>query len=123
MQLETAVSYYDKVMRIVTAMRDTGALPMYFVRYERVISDFREEVGGMIDFLGLDWEDALLDYQSTAKSRHISTPSASQVIQPLYTSSIGKWRNFQPWIGERFGPLETWVTEWGYSETPSEHPG
>jgi tetratricopeptide (TPR) repeat protein len=115
LQLDTAVSYYGKVMHIVTAMRDADALPMHFVRYERVISDFREEVGEMVTFLGLQWEDALLDYRSTAKSRHISTPSASQVIQPLYTSSIGKWRNFQPWIGDRFGALESWVKEWGYS--------
>lgn len=114
LQLDTAVSYYGKVMKIVTAMRDARALPMHFVRYERVIDEFTEEVGNMIGFLGLEWEDALRDYQSTAKARHISTPSASQVIQPLYTSSIGKWRNFQPWIGDRFEPLEPWVEEWGY---------
>ncbi len=114
LQLETAVSYYGKVMKIVTAMRDAGALPMHFVRYEQVIGDFTGEVGKMIRFLGLEWEDSLLDYQSTAKSRRISTPSASQVIQPLYTSSIGKWRHFLPWIGDRFEPLEPWVREWGY---------
>lgn len=122
LQLDTAVSYYGKVMNIVTAMRDAGALPIHFVRYERVISDFREEVGDMIEFLDLEWEDSLLDYQSTAKSRHISTPSAPQVIQPLYTSSIGKWRNFQPWIGEQFGPLEPWVREWEYP-VELEHSG
>jgi hypothetical protein len=69
----------------------------------------------MVGFLGLDWEDALFDYQATARSRHISTPSAAQVIQPLYTSSIGKWWNFQPWIGDRFEPLERWVKEWSYT--------
>lgn len=116
LQLDTAVSYYGKVMNIVTAMRDADVLPMHFVRYERVISDYRKEVEAMTGFLGLEWEDALLDYQSTARSRHISTPSASQVIQPLYTSSIGKWRNFQPWVGDQFGPLESWVREWGYPE-------
>jgi tetratricopeptide (TPR) repeat protein len=116
LQLDTAVSYYGKVMNIVTAMRDADVLPMHFVRYERVISDYREEVEAMTGFLGLEWEDALLDYQSTARSRHISTPSASQVIQPLYTSSIGKWRNFQPWIGDQFEPLESWVREWDYPE-------
>ncbi len=122
LQLDTAASYYGKVMSIVTAIRDAGTLPMHFVRYERVISDFRDEVEEMIRFLGLDWEDSLLDYRSTAKSRHISTPSASQVIQPLYTSSIGKWRNFQPWIGDQFGPLELWAREWGYP-AESEHSG
>ena len=115
LRLETAVSYYGKVMKIVTAMRDAEALPMHFVRYEEVIGDFTHEIGGMVGFLGLEWEDALFDYQATARSRHISTPSAAQVIQPLYTSSIGKWWNFQPWIGDRFEPLERWVKEWSYT--------
>jgi len=115
LQLNTAVSYYDRVMKIVASVRDARVLPMHFVRYESVINDFNDEIGKLIEFLNLKWEDALLDYQATARSRQISTPSASQVIQPLYTNSIGKWQNFQPWIGEQFSPLESWVKEWGYA--------
>ena len=62
--------------------------------------------------------DALFDYQATAKSRHISTPSASRVIQPLYTTSIGKWKHYQEWIGTSFEPLDKWVEEWGYKKAP-----
>jgi hypothetical protein len=114
LQLDTAVSYYDQVMSIVKNMRDKHALPMHFVRYERVIADFTGEMKSLIGFLGLQWEDALFDYRETAKSRYISTPSAAQVIQPLYTSSIGKWKHFREWIGAEFDPLEKWVNEWGY---------
>ncbi|HSM68656.1 MAG TPA: sulfotransferase [Xanthomonadales bacterium] len=115
LKLETAVSFYDQVMSVIAGVHDAQALAMHFVRYENVVDDFETEVRALIEFLGLDWEHALFDYQLTAKSRDIRTPSSSQVIQPLYTSSIGKWRHYQEWIGTRFEPLDKWVEKWGYS--------
>jgi len=114
LDLETAVAYYDQVMKIIVKIRDEEAFPMHFIRYENVIKNYVTEVKALTDFLELEWEDALLDYQETAKSRHIRTPSASQVIQPLYTSSIGKWKHYEKWIGARFEPLDIWAKEWGY---------
>jgi hypothetical protein len=49
-------------------------------------------------------------------ARDINTPSASQVIQPLYTSSIGKWKHYQEWTGSSLDPLSKWVKKWGYPE-------
>jgi tetratricopeptide (TPR) repeat protein len=116
LKLETAATFYDQVMNIVAGVEDAGALAMHFIRYEKVIQSFECEVGALIRFLGLEWEDSLFDYQATAKARDIITPSAPQVIQPLYTSSIGKWSHYEKWIGSKFGPLDKWVERWGYSE-------
>ena len=115
--LDTAADYYDRVMRIVTGMRDTGALAMHFVKYESVVDDFRESVGAIAGFLGLEWEDSLADYRATAISRTVSTPSAAQVVQPLFTTSVGKWKHYRPWLKSDFEPLEKWVGEWGYEAT------
>jgi len=114
LDLKTAAAYYDQVMNIVVKIRDAEVFPMHLIRYENVIKNFADEVKSLIGFLELEWEDSLLDYQATAKSRHISTPSASQVIQPLYTSSIGKWKHYQEWIGSNFESLDKWVEEWSY---------
>lgn len=116
LDLDTAVSYYDQVMKVIAGVRDTGAFPMHFVRYEQVVQNYADEVKALTDFLGLEWEPGLLDYQGTAKARYISTPSAFQVTQPLYTSSIGKWRHYLEWIGTSLEPLEKWVDEWGYRQ-------
>ena len=117
LKLETAVSFYDQVMNVIAGAHDAQALAMHFTRYEKVVDDFETEVGALIEFLRLDWEHALFDYQLTAKARDIRTPSSSQVIQPLYTSSIGKWRHYQEWIGACFEPLDKWVKKWGYPLT------
>lgn len=114
LRLDTAVAFYDQVMNVVSGVHDAAAFAMHFVRYETVIENFEDEVGRLVQFLGLAWEDALLDYQATAKSRDVRTPSASQVIRPLYTSSIGKWKHYAEWIGDSFQPLDKWVSKWGY---------
>lgn len=116
LKLETASAFYNQVMNIVAGVADAGAFAMHFIRYEEVIKNFKDEVGALISFLGLEWEDSLFDYQATARARDIVTPSAPQVIQPLYTSSIGKWRHYEKWIGNKFGPLDYWVKKWGYPE-------
>jgi len=114
LKLDTAAAFYGQVMNIVEAVRQAEAFSMHFVRYEKVIEDFTGEVTALTDFLEMEWEDGLLEYQATAKARDVTTPSASQVIQPLYISSIGKWKNFREWIGSSLEPLEPWVTHWGY---------
>lgn len=118
LNLDTAVAYYDQVMELISKVRDANILQMHFIRYENVVGNFADEVKALTDFLDLEWEDALFDYQATAKSRHISTPSASQVTQPLYTTSIGKWEHYEEWIGASFDPLDSWVDKWGYQEDP-----
>ncbi|MGD2129853.1 MAG: sulfotransferase [Lysobacterales bacterium] len=115
LRLETAAAFYDQVMNVIVGVHEASDLPMHFIRYEEVIVNFDDEVRPLIEFLGLAWEDALRDYQSTARARDVATPSASQVIQPLYASSIGKWKHFEQWIGSSFESLDKWVEKWGYA--------
>jgi tetratricopeptide (TPR) repeat protein len=115
LRLESAVSYYDQVMSLARVYIDRLSIPVHLVRYESVISDFDDEVGGVLAYLGLPWEDAVRQYQAVASQRRISTPSARDVIRPLYSTSIGKWRNYEDLIDGRFEPLATWVDYWGYA--------
>jgi hypothetical protein len=79
-----------------------------------VITDFDTEVKDVLNFLGLPWEDGVRDYQSTARQRRISTPSAQDVTRPLYATSIGKWQNYRELIGGHFEHLQKWVEYWEY---------
>jgi len=114
LKLETAVRYYDQVMSLAKLYKDRLSIPMHVIRYESVITDFDDQVNGVLEYLGLPWEDGVRDYQSTARQRRISTPSARDVTRPLYASSIGKWRHYREQIGGQFDPLRKWVEYWGY---------
>jgi hypothetical protein len=52
----------------------------------------------IIEFCGLIWDPACLDFHKN--DRQVSTPSLWQVRQPIYKSSMEKWRNYEPWLGE-----------------------
>jgi tetratricopeptide (TPR) repeat protein len=112
--LDTAAAYYDAVMGLVQACRRKLPLAVHDVRYESVIADFDGTVRSLLSFLGLGWDDAVRGYAETAKGRTIATPSASQVVRPLYTSSIGKWRNYRRFLEPVLPVLAPWVAAFGY---------
>jgi hypothetical protein len=63
------------------------------VRYEDVVRDLEGEARRLIAFCGLDWSDACLAFHET--ERMVRTASANQVRQPLYATSVGRWRRFE----------------------------
>src|SRR6185503_8173112 len=96
--LDSAVGYYDAVMALVDASRTKLPLDLHVVKYESVVADFDAAVRELLAFLGLDWNDAVRDFATTAKKRAIGTPSATQVVRPIYGSAQGKWRNYRRYL-------------------------
>lgn len=68
------------------------------VDYEDLVSNPEPIERKIIDFLGLPWNDAVLDY--TGNRRAINTASRWQVRQPLHTGSVERWRRYEPWISD-----------------------
>ena len=68
------------------------------VEYETLIADREAETRRLIAFCGLDWDDACLAPERN--SRVVKTPSLWQVRQPVYNSSVERWRRYEPWLGE-----------------------
>ena len=66
---------------------------MLEVQYEDVVNNLEEQARRLVDFCGLDWNPRCLDFHNTERS--IRTASLAQVRQPLYSSSIGRWRRYE----------------------------
>ncbi len=62
------------------------------VDYENIVADQRAQTSKLLSHCGLDWEEGCLDFHTSTKA--VATPSASQVRQPLYNNSIGKWKRY-----------------------------
>jgi hypothetical protein len=71
------------------------ALPgkILHVQHEDVLDDLEGQVRRMLDYLGLPFEPACLDFHTT--ERAVRTASSSQVRQPLNRKGIGAWRPFE----------------------------
>lgn len=66
---------------------------VHHVRYEDLVNNLEQESKKIIEFCGLEWEEGCLDFHKT--ERTVSTLSAGQVRNKVYTSSIGKWKGYK----------------------------
>jgi tetratricopeptide (TPR) repeat protein len=72
---------------------------MLDVRYEDVVADVEQQARRVVEHCGLEWNDACLAFYETRRS--VQTASATQVRQPIYRSSVGRWRRY----GDLLRPL------------------
>ncbi|RLJ59390.1 tetratricopeptide repeat protein [Litoreibacter meonggei] len=63
------------------------------IKYEGLIADPEAQSRGLVEAVGLEWEDACLSFYET--KREVRTLSATQVRQPMYSSSVGAWKKFE----------------------------
>ncbi|WP_291845056.1 tetratricopeptide repeat-containing sulfotransferase family protein [Maricaulis sp.] len=77
------------------------------IAYEDVVADLDGEARRLIAHCGLDWEPACLDFHNQAGS--VATASSVQVRQPLYSSSIGRWKRH----AEALRPMRAILEEGG----------
>jgi cytochrome c-type biogenesis protein CcmH/NrfG len=96
--------YYLQYQRLMDHWH--AVLPGYVldVRYEAVVADLDGQVARILDFCGLPFEEQCLRFHET--ERAVKTASSEQVRQPIYSSSVNLWRNYEPYIGELVHILE-----------------
>lgn len=115
LDLNTSAEYYDRVMSLMELARRKLALELHEVRYERVVADLEAEARALAEFIGVGFDPQMLDYRAKALAREIGTPSARQVVQPLYTHSISRWRRYQAQLEPVLPVLNPWAERYGYS--------
>jgi hypothetical protein len=86
--------YYRQYDRLMGHWRKTlPAGRMLEVRYEDVIDDLETWARRIVDHCGLDWDPACISFHEAR--RPVRTASASQVRQPIYRTSEGRWRKYE----------------------------
>lgn len=91
--------YYEQYSRLMAHWRRVLPPDRFLdVDYEDLVRDRERVTRQIIGFCGLEWNDACL--QSERNARVIKTPSLWQARQPVFTSSVARWRHYEPWLGE-----------------------
>jgi hypothetical protein len=67
------------------------------IDYEQLVADQEAETRRLISFCGLPWHDACLRHEQNPHIIH--TPSWWQARQPVYRTSVDRWRRYEPWLG------------------------
>ena len=65
--------------------------------HEDVVDDLETNVRRVLDFCGLDFEPACVEFYKTERS--VRTASSEQVRQPIFREGLDQWKNYEPWLG------------------------
>ncbi len=114
LDIDSTVSYYDDVMSLVKAYREKIQQQIYLLKYEQLILDYETVLTALFHFLGVEWEQDVANYRQQINTKLINTPSNKQVVKPLYTSAISKWKNYAAFLKGPLTNLNKWLAYWKY---------
>jgi tetratricopeptide (TPR) repeat protein len=96
---ENIVFAYKEYQRLMDHWRDVLPSDKFMeVEYEDLIANSSKVTRRMIEFLGLEWDDSCLRHEDNPNA--VRTPSFWQARQPIYRTSVERWRHYEPWLGD-----------------------
>lgn len=87
LQYERIMEHWKKVLPV----------PVLEIDYEETVADQAGQTRRLLEFVGLPWDDACLDFHKT--ERLVRTASVTQVRQPIYKRSLERWRHYEAALG------------------------
>jgi len=95
--IEDIARYYRSYVELMAHWDDVLPGRILRIQHEDVVADLEGSVRRLLDFCGLEFEPACLDFHKTARS--IRTASSEQVRRPIFREGLDQWRHFEPWLG------------------------
>ncbi|WP_428307712.1 sulfotransferase [Lacipirellula sp.] len=117
--IEETAREYAATMRLWLKLRTMMTNPWIEVRYEDTVADMESQARRVLEFLELPWDDAVLNYRQRAQEKHVHSPTYEAVTKPLYTSSIGRWKNYAKQLEPCLSTLQPYIEAFGYEQAAS----
>ena len=115
--LDSTARLYIDAMSLWRDLKPVIDLPVLEVRYEDFVDDFPNHARELIDFVGVDWDDSILNFAQSATGSYIATPSRRDVARNIYFQSVGRWRHYHQQMDPVLGMLAPFVDELGYADS------
>ena len=115
LSIDSSARIYDITMKMWVDYKEKLDIKHVLSKYEDLVEDFDTNILKVLNFLNIKWHKNIKNYRDTALKREkINTPSSSQVIQPLYKTSIEKWKNYEKFFENSHVYLEKWRKYFNY---------
>jgi len=95
--------YFLEYRRIMEHWSKVLPQPILHVDYEAMVADLEGAARTLVDWCGLEWEPACLDFHKTRRT--VRTASLTQVRRPLYNHAVGRWKNYEKPLARLFAQL------------------
>jgi tetratricopeptide (TPR) repeat protein len=112
--IQTTSFFYNECFELLFKYFNYYEINYHEVRYENVITNFEDEINKLLNFLNLKFEESIYNFHKTAMQREkINTPSYDQVVQPIYSSSINRYKNFDEIKNIKID-IKYWINQFSY---------
>jgi len=91
-ELGQAAHYYGQYRRLMVHWQALFDERIHRLSYEALVADPRETVSSLLAFLALPWDEQCLSFHE--ERNRVRTASVHQVREPLYSNSVGRWRQY-----------------------------
>jgi tetratricopeptide (TPR) repeat protein len=91
-------NYYNNYIELMDHWNKVLPNQILSVKYEDLINNFEDTVKVILDYCKLPYEQACVEFYKSKRS--VKTPSAQQVRQPIYTSGLDYWKNYDLYLDE-----------------------
>ena len=102
--------YYADYARLMRHLDIVQPGTVHRLIYDRLVEDFEGEVRRLLDYLGLPFDQACLDFH--ANQRSVRTISAGQVRQPINRRGLDQWKPYEQWLGPLKSALGPVIKDW-----------
>ena len=96
-------SRFHQYQRIMEHWRKVLPVPLLEVDYEETVADLEGVARKLVAWCGLEWEPRCLEFHRT--KRPVKTASNVQVRQPVYGTSVGRWKHYEAALASLFAGL------------------
>ena len=103
--LDEIAQYYIAYRKLMDHWSAVMPGAVYSLNYENLVADQIDETRKLLEFCGLDWEDACAEFHRNPSAT--TTASASQVRRPIYDSSVAQWRHYTAQLASLSTALES----------------
>ncbi len=95
--LEDIGRYYRTYVELMRHWDEVLPGKVLRMQHEEVVEDLEGSVRRLLEFCGLQFEPACLEFWKTERS--VRTASSEQVRRPIFKDGLDQWRHFEPWLG------------------------
>lgn len=115
--LEDAARLYHEVFTLWEKYVAVLPLNVHMVKYEDLVMGFETQVRAVLEFLGLPWDESVMNYFGHARERkQIDTPSYQQVTEPIYQRACFRWKRYEKQLDSVRNILCQHAERMGYKE-------
>jgi hypothetical protein len=108
--MENMGLYYADYIRLLRLVDGIQPGKIHRVIYERLVENTEGEVRRLLDYLGLPFDEAVLNFHSNERS--VRTISAEQVRQPINRKGLDQYKPYEQWLDPMKAGLGSALDDW-----------